>query len=294
MRRISLLSALGLAAVSIAACKPDEVIPTEVIPTAAVRFINAVPDSGGAFGFDLRFIDIVENNHHYQQTFRGLPGTSSGAVASTVVQFKPARAGSRRFRIFLSDTIPAFASQIIKDTIVNLVAGSKYTAYLFGYMRTGSTPVAELRFVEENVPDPGASVALRVINATGAAIDVRHFLDAGAVPVPVTWGAVPAKGISTYVTVAPGLYRYNVQPAGGGATLFADALLLRGDTAATSAPPLGVKDLEALPGTRVAGSAVTMVIYPPSVVGARVPQGGAFAAAQGLSVWDRRPPFVVP
>jgi hypothetical protein len=32
------------------------------IPTAGVRFINAVPDSSGAFGFTLRFVDIVENN----------------------------------------------------------------------------------------------------------------------------------------------------------------------------------------------------------------------------------------
>ena len=32
------------------------------IPTAGVRFINAVPDTGAAFGLDFRFIDIVENS----------------------------------------------------------------------------------------------------------------------------------------------------------------------------------------------------------------------------------------
>ena len=52
---------------------PDQIVNTENIPTAGVRFINAVPDSSGAFGFDLRFVDLVESNTQFYVTFRDAP-----------------------------------------------------------------------------------------------------------------------------------------------------------------------------------------------------------------------------
>ena len=70
MRRIYQLSVLCLAAGVVSACYPDQVVNTENIPTAGIRFINAVPDSAGAFGFDLRFVDIVESNASSDITFR--------------------------------------------------------------------------------------------------------------------------------------------------------------------------------------------------------------------------------
>ena len=51
MRRITQLPALVIAAgalAALAACSPDKVVTTEDVPTAGVRFINAVPDTGGS------------------------------------------------------------------------------------------------------------------------------------------------------------------------------------------------------------------------------------------------------
>ena len=101
MRRIIRLSVLGLVAgLTMSACKPEEVIQTENIPTAGVRFINAVPDSAGSFGLDFRFVDLPESNSHFRIAFRNGPTTSAGVTASTGVQYKNARSGSRRRSFF--------------------------------------------------------------------------------------------------------------------------------------------------------------------------------------------------
>src|SRR5262245_16116807 len=122
MRRIIQLSALCLAAGVVSACRPDQIVETENIPTAGVRFINAVPDSAGAQGLDLRFIDLVESNAHFRIAFRNNPQTSGGVVASTQIQYKNTRAGARHFRIFLDDTLQSVASTFLKDTTVTFEA----------------------------------------------------------------------------------------------------------------------------------------------------------------------------
>ena len=283
MRRIISSSVLLLAAGVVSACSlPDQVIKTEDIPTAGVRFINAVPDSAGAFGLDMRFVDIVESNAQFRITFRNNPQTSGGVTASQAVQYKNARAGSRHFTIFLDDTLQAIASTVLKDTTVSLTAGKNYTVILWGGARSGSSPSMKLTVFEETVADPGAQVALRVINATGVAIDARQYAQGSAAPAAATWANVPALGVSSYVNVNPGNVLYNVQPAGGGAALFADQLALQGAAATV--------DIEALPGTAVAGSAVSLIVFPRSTVGARTPQTAAFQVPAGTFVWDRRPP----
>ena len=111
MRRILHLSVLGLALGVLAGCStPEELVISENIPTAGVRFINAVPDSAGAFGLDFRFVDIVESNAHFRIAFRNNPVTSGGVTASTGIEYKNARAGQRHFRIFLDDTLQTIAS----------------------------------------------------------------------------------------------------------------------------------------------------------------------------------------
>jgi hypothetical protein len=135
-----------------------------------------------------------------------------------------------------------------------------------------------LKIWEETVPDPGASVALRAVNTTGAAVEVRVYTQGGTVPAAADW-TIPAYTASTYILKAPGNYMYNVQPAGGGATLFADALALPGGA--------GDIDLEAFPGTTIAGSAVSAFIFPKSTAGSRAAQ---FAAPGVTFNWDRRPP----
>jgi hypothetical protein len=270
---------LVLATAAASACRPDEVIKTEDIPTAGVRFLNAVPDSSGAFGLDMRFIDIVESNAQFRVTFRNNPVTSGGFTASSQVQFKAARAGARRFAIFLDDTIAAITSTKLKDTTVTLEAGKNYTAILWGEGRAGTMRLA---FFEDVPTDPGTNVALRVINATSAAIDASQYLATATAPATPTWANVAAYSRSAFVAVAPGTYRYNVKTAGTTTNLFADLQAMPG-TAKTV-------DIEGTPGTTQAGSAVTLVVYPRSTPGARTPQTTAFQVPAGSFMWDRRPP----
>jgi hypothetical protein len=284
------LAILCLAAGALSACSRDEVIATENIPTAGVRFINAVPDTGAAFGMDFRWVDILESNHHFRITFRNSPATSGGVTASTTVEYKPARAGSRHFRIFLDDTLQSVASTVLADSTVNIEAGQLYTALLMGQARSTGADKMRLLFLNENVADPGQNVALRVINTTGSAIDVRQYVNGGTVPAAPTWANVPAYSVSTYVTVPPGQIRFNVQPAGGGAPLFADALALPGEAPKSSAGPGGKIDIEAAPGTTVAGSAVSLIVFPASVTGSKAPQTSSFRVPAASFFWDRRPP----
>jgi hypothetical protein len=286
MRRISRLMMLCLALGGANACNPEQIIDTPIVPTAGIRFINAVPDTGA---MDFRFVDVPENSAHWGQAFRNNPVITSEVPTSQAVQFKPARAGSRHFKIFMNSTNPVVAQRVVKDTTVQLEADHNYTVLLWGNARAGSTPAMRLTFIDETVADPGAQVALRVINATGSAIDVRYYPNTGTPPATATWSNVAPMTVSSYVTAAPGQLRFNVQPAGGGAALVADPLALIGAPAVT-APP-GPTD--ALPGTTVAGSAVTAIVFPRSVAGSQAPQTTAapsYAAPAVTFVWDRRPP----
>jgi hypothetical protein len=279
MRRITQLSALCLAAGALSACSPDKVVQTDAIPTAGVRFINAVPDTAGSGGLDFRFVDIVESNAHFKIPFRNNIVTTSGVPASTLVEYKNTRAGQRHFRIFLDDTTQAVASTVLKDTTVTIEAGKKYTALLWGYARTGSTPAMRLTFIEDAPADPGANVALRVINTSDQAVDVRQYLSTGTVPTAASWANVAPLSISSYLTVPVGTYKFNVQPAGGGTALFTDPTALIGQAATV--------DIEGTPGTTQAGSAVTAIIFPRSVAGSKAAQ---FSTPAITFVWDRRPP----
>jgi hypothetical protein len=284
MRRILQLSVLCLAAGFVSACKPEEVTVTENVPTAGLRFINAVPDSAGAFGLDFRFVDIVESNAHFRIPFRNGPVSSGGVVASTLIQYKNTRAGQRHFRIFLDDTIQTIASTVLKDSTLNIEAGHNYTVLLWGNGRSAGADKMHLTVIDETVPDPGTQVALRVINATNAAIDVRQYASGGTAPATATWANVAAYGVSTYVTAAPGTKLFNVQPAGGGANLFNDAQALAGTA--------GTRDIDAIPGTNVAGSAVTLIVFPRSVAGSRTPQSTSpinYSLPGPSFMWDRRP-----
>jgi hypothetical protein len=288
MHRFIRLSVMGLTAgVAMSACKPDTVILTPTPNVAGVRFINALPDSAGAFGLDFRFVDLVENSTQFRVPFRNSPTTTAGVTASTSTQFKAAQAGSRHFVVFLDDTIQAIASTKLKDSTLTLTAGKNYTVILWGAARAGQM---KLSVIEDVPADPGSKVALRVINASADPIDVRTYPTGGTIPATATWSNVGGLTMSSFVTADTGSINYNVQPAGGGTALFADMTALLGAPATSSAGAAGKLDIEPLPGTRVAGSAVTLVVYPRSTVGARTPQTAAFQIPAGSFMWDRRPP----
>jgi hypothetical protein len=298
MRRIYQLSVLCLAAGVVSACYPDQVVNTENIPTAGVRFINAVPDSSGAFGFDMRFVDIVESNALFRITFRNSPsqtitsGNSDTLIVGTSIQFKDARAGSRHFRIFLSDTLQSIASTVVFDSTVTLVAGHNYSFIAWGNGRSakGAPDAMHLSVLDEAPADPGNQVGVRVINATSAAIDASAYTRGTAVPGTPTWANVAAFSASTWVNQAAGTIDYNIRAAGGATAMFTDRQALPGAAAFSSAGAGGKIDIDASPGTTVAGSAVTVIVFPRSVAGARTPQTAAFTIPNVVTMWDRRPP----
>lgn len=296
MRRILKLSLTCLAAGAVTACDPDTVIETGTIPTAGVRFINAVPDTAA---MDFRFVDIVESNPHWAIAYRNNVVTTGGVPASTLIQYKGARAGSRNFRIFMnggctpSGCDQSYASTVVKDTTVQLTAGSNYTAILWGYSnptRAGSpaglpagAPEMRLTFFEETVADPGTQVAIRVANATASAIDVEAYASTGAETGTPTWNDVPALSFSNHVNVAPAQYLYDVRTSAGAVLITTDARALIGEAATTEAPG----PFDALPGTTVAGSAVTGIVFPRTVAGSPAP---SVTTTTISFMWDRRPP----
>ncbi len=288
MQRISRLSVLCLVAgAAMSACSPELVTVTPVVPTAGVRFINALPDSAGAFGLDFRFVDIVENSAQFRVPFRNAPTTAGGVTVSIATQYKPAQAGSRRFVIFLNDTIQSIASTKLKDSTLNLVDGKNYTVILWGAARAGQM---KLTVIEETIADPGSRVALRVINAGTTPLEVRTYPTGGTVPTAPTWASVGALTASSFVNADTGSISYNVREAGTTTNLFADQVAMLGQVAFSTAGAAGKLDIEPIPGTRIAGSAVTLVVFPRSTAGARTPQTAAFLVPAGSFMWDRRPP----
>ena len=299
MRRSVKFSLLCLAAGASACSSPDLVHPTENLPYAGVRFINAVPDSAGAFGMDFRFVDLLESNAHFRITFRNSP---SGTV-STAIQYKGAREGSRHFRVFLDDTLQSIASTVVVDQTVNLTKEHNYTAMLWGRGRSTGADKMHFDFWDEDEAAPAAGkIKLRVINATSTALDVWAYRGA-TTPATATWPAVPAYSRSGYVEVDSGSYNYLVRNLGtlpGNNVIGATAAL--GGTVATcsgrptneytatnpSGCPTGQPaDIEALPGTKVAGSAISGIIFPPSTTGSPAAQ---FSSTGITFAWDRRPP----
>jgi uncharacterized protein DUF4397 len=287
MRRIFQLSTLCLAAGVASACKPAETITTPTTPTAGVRFINAVPDTGAAFGLDFRFVDIVENSDQFRVAFRNNPQTSGGVTASAQIQYKAAQAGSRHFRIFLDDTLQAVAQTVLKDSTITLEASHNYTVLLWGNARSTGSDKMRVTVIDENVADPGSQVALRVINATSAPIDASYYVSSGSAPASPNWPNVAAYGISTYATTAPNQIKFNIRPAGSATTLVSDQLALIGQPAGTSTGGcvVGV-DCTAIPGTTVPGSAVTLIVFPASVAGSKA---ASFSTPGTSFMWDRRP-----
>jgi len=303
MRRIIQLSVACLTAGAVSACSGrDAVTETGVEPTGGVRFINAVPDTGGSAGVDFRFVDLVENNAQYAIPFRNNISTSGGVPASTQIQFKATAAGSRHFRIFLDDSLPAVASQrlgcptvfsandhCIGDSTMTVEKDHRYTALLWGNARGGATPM-KLTIIDETcAPTDTSQIGLRVINATtNTTIDVRQYTGT-TVPATATWAALAPMSISTcvYVPTSTGI-KFNVRntaTATNYVTTDGTALIGIANGQTANGCLVGT-DCDATPGTSAAGSVVTAIIFGPSVAGSKAVQ---FSTPAMSFMWDRRP-----
>src|SRR5437867_7283628 len=80
----------------------------------------------------------------------------------------------------------------------------------------GPNPM-RLVFIDETDPagfDPTTQVALRVINAGFSAVDASYYPTSGAAPGTTIQTGLAALTVGTYVTAAPGTYRYYIQSGG--------------------------------------------------------------------------------
>jgi hypothetical protein len=326
MRRIIQLSVATLAVSVVTGCSDrKEVTDIGYFPVGGVRFINAVNDTGGTNGVDFRFLDIVENNAHYAIKFRNNIVTSGGIPASTQIEYKATGAGDRHFTIFLDDPTPAVASTVLKDSTFKVEDQHNYTLLLSGRAQAGNTPAMALKVIDETTDgcaDPGTQIALRFINATGSALDVRAYLNTQVVtkvgsaaatttntftiPATPTFANVPPQGVSQCVNMPVTAYpttvvtgnttvtttqtiKYNVKLAGTATNYVSTdgSALIGVPNGVTAAGCFVGVDCDQTPGTTTAGASLTGVVFPASIAGTTAAQ---FSSPAITFMWDRRPP----
>lgn len=296
---------LPVAAIALAACSGDSV-STLVTPEphAAVRWINAVPDT---MPLDYRFVDIVTNASAASVAYRGTSGSYLGVPS-----------GSHRIRVFLAGTTaagngPGIVSTVVLDTTITFTVNHYYTILHEGYMKSGASPKHRLVVIDDAFPTPAAgNVAFRAINAGAAAVDVYGTIASsisGGVSGTPLFANLGAGAVSAYVPVATApatptaaTYRITATVAGTPTTLAGDALAPVGaakiDSSATSAA------FNPVAGTKQDGSVLTFIALPPAVAytltasgtnsnaaGTLIPvnPSGALAAPAILSVLDKNP-----
>jgi len=275
--RIGLVGALLLGA---AACQTDDGGPvTRTLPPLAfVRYINAVPDTNN---LTVRFIDQLE---YVPQTFVNVAFRAMGQGG-----YQGVEAGDQRLRVFTHD--PALNSNTsgsgavtaqIADTTFTFVAGQYYTMLHLGFARTGQTPAARVILINDALPTANTQVSIRAIHAALGTANVDIFNTATNTTTLV--GATPAfanvafQAVSPYANLAVG--QFSAQIAATGTTVSLAA-------AAAPAGVAGTTTADPIAGATVAGSVLTAIAFPPSVVGSP-----AAASAARSVVWfsDRQPP----
>ncbi|MDH3291175.1 MAG: DUF4397 domain-containing protein [Gemmatimonadota bacterium] len=273
LHSIALVSAM---ACGVVACdKGTETTPFEPVPLAAVRFVNAVPDT---MAMDYRFVDLVTNSGMFDASFR-----------DRQEHYLPIEAGSHTFRVFLSSSDQAVATTVVNETTFSFADGGRYTVLHGGYMRSGSTPAATVTVVEDNAPAPAAGkVALRVLNLAGdlGPVDVFVGTTSTADQVPAataTWTNLAFGTFTPYVDLDTAALRVAAT-----ATTTTTPLLVANTAAPAGAAATGTSS--AITGVRIAGSVITVVVLPQSVAGSMAPQSSAFQAPAFVFLNDRRPP----
>jgi hypothetical protein len=255
------LALAGIAALAAGCSDGTKVITADLPPLAFVRFVNAVPDTGGQ---DWRFVDAVENSPTtFNMKFRGVfPGAT----------YQGAAAGSRHLTVFQAPvdlanpalSSPAFVSTVFFDTTFTFVAGSHYTIIATGNIRPGGVP-KKLIILTDDFTDPAANVAVRVVNLNVAsAVDVYGSATGGTSALPASpLAAGLAQGTaSKWTTMAPGALSLRAFTTG---TAVFPALV---DVAAPPGVAADrVNNLTAIGGSTIAGSVFTAFIFPRSVAG---------------------------
>lgn len=292
-RNFTLLT-LALGAV---ACSDEDLGPTSaaIPPLAFVRYIHALPDT---FATTVRWIDQLE---YTPQTFVGVGYRTEGQGG-----FQGLAAGNREFRVFtFQQNVLNFPvagnTTVLADTSFNFVAGNYYTILHTGFTRTGSTPAAQLRIIQDDPPaSPATGTSIRLYNVsyTGnwdvyLGPTATQIGDTSTTSTAYTAAPGTRVGGTTAATAGSVAANYAPYPVGVYQTRFTTAgTLNRPGTAATPTPvrgavPAGLAetvDFEAAGGSNVAGSVMTFWVF-----GAQTGGTGANSRPSILVTVDRKP-----
>ena len=262
-------------------CKKDATFTEVMPPQAALHWVHAVPDTGE---MDMRPVDIISNAGLFDAVFRG-----------SNMFYQGMDAGTRQIRVFMSSSNPTITGVPILDTTATFASPNSYTVIHTGFARTGSAPGRVLWIVPDLGADPGTNnVGIRLLHAgvgmPNVSVSVtRHATD--TLPDAPSVPSLGYKGIGNYFTVArdsvaADSLRVVVTAAGTKTPVLFSIKLPRGIAGTNTSNPIA--------GASVAGSVITAVIVPASVVGSTAPQGGAFAAPSAVFLVDRRPANTIP
>lgn len=299
--RLSRVIIAGLAALGLSACSEDP-ISKEIAPepSAAIRWVNAVSDT---VAMDYRVVDYPSNASEPALAFQGTSGN-----------WRIIPAGSHQVKAFFfcSSGLPGLSwcsdanvvSKVIDEATLTLEANKKYTILHYGYAKAGASPQKSLRVIEDVVPTvPAGQVAIRVINAAPAFGSVNVYAGlatavGGAVAGTPAFSNVAAGAVTPWVNfpAATGTATYRMTATATSATTPLADFLAPAGLAATAATATTAA-LDAVPGTRQAGSALTIIVFGPRVAytlrsptGATTPVAatstGALAAL--ADVWPAR------
>ncbi len=276
LSRFALLLPLAFGAV---ACSDDDGGPTtpNIPPLAYVRYINAIPDTANT---TVRFVDQIE---FVPQTFANVAFRAQGQGG-----YQGTQAGARHFKVFtadFTDFTTAGNTAVLVDTTITFEAGKYYTLLHSGYARTGSSPRQGIQVIVDDLPSPGASIALRAINASPVNTSVDVYLTPLTTTAISGTPAIPGvtfRSASTYRTLTTAQFAAQVAAAGS-TTALAAANAPAGVAGTTSANPIA--------GATIAGSVLTAIAFPASVTGSKA---AAFAAPGVAYFLDKAPPATAP
>jgi hypothetical protein len=286
--RLSRFAILGAAVLGAIGCRDNSNNPvTPNIPDLAyIRYINAVPDT---LNTSFKFIDQVQ---FVPLTFTNVAYRNEG-----LGNYQGVRLDAHKIRVFTADFSTfstAGNTAILVDTTLTFEKGKYYTILHTGYARAGVLPHQKLQVIEDVLPTPGTSTAIRFIN-TGLNLGSMDFYTLATATTAITGApavsALAAQAISPYVTRAPSAFATVNTAVGGTTALFTGTVAPAGVAGNPAVPAsLGVTALPAvdpIAGSTVAGSVITAIAFPPSVAGSL-----AAASTKPTVVYflDKQPP----
>jgi len=252
-------------------------------PLAGLRYVNLVNDTGAV---DFRIVNFIGDAPTAgAATFR-TGGQPQGLSTNFLPPHWPVEAGREvHVTVFMNGLDPAVSSLVVFDTTCTFAENVNYTFFLYGNARGAAV---HAKVTVDTLPAP-AGVAFRVINMGAAAVDVDVVAQAAVAPLPGTanFANVAVGAVTAYTNFAVSGTLKATATAPGTRTPFLYS-------ANAPAGVVGTTTVNPVAGTLVAGTAISAVVVPASVVGSTAPQTAAFLVPTILFMIDRKPILTAP